>query len=82
MKILRYGLTTVKSTRWTIAAIECYERKCICESCFYHNFFKNSGHKCKMKFAVIGLVRKLGKPTIKLNDFTDKQGVLDDEIVF
>jgi len=49
--------------RWTPGAIECLKRGCICEGCFYNNFFKESSNKkCQMKAAVLELKRTIGNP--------------------
>lgn len=50
--------------RWTNAAIECFSRGCVCEDCFYNEFFKTAESKkqCQMKFIVLESVRVLGKP--------------------
>jgi hypothetical protein len=45
--------------RWTKGSIDCYDRHCICDGCFYNEFFNG---KCKMKKTVIEMVRVLGKP--------------------
>lgn len=48
--------------RWTRSAVECYERGCICQGCFYKTFFTDKKQKCQMKCAVIKSVRLMGKP--------------------
>lgn len=49
--------------RWTLSAIDCYKRGCICEGCFiYEKYSKPGKWNCYMKSAVIELVRKFGKP--------------------
>lgn len=52
----------LKVRRWTVSAIECFKRGCICNGCYYDDFFKTSYHKCKMKGSVIELVRVFGIP--------------------
>lgn len=54
--------------RWTNTALECYKRGCVCEGCFYADFFNssNSSQKCQMKASVLELVRVLGKPDVEL----------------
>lgn len=51
---------TSSPRRWTQAAKDCYERGCVCEGCFFNDFF--SGYKCRMKASVIELVRLFGAP--------------------
>lgn len=46
--------------RWTLSAIECYQRGCICFNCPIKELVKSQ--KCQMKASVIELVRVLGKP--------------------
>lgn len=52
----------VSVRRWTSTAIECYKRGCVCNGCFYHEFFKGSNQRCQMKSTVLELVRVLGTP--------------------
>ena len=52
--------------RWTNTALECYKRGCVCEGCFYTDFFANSSQKCQMKSSVLELVRVLGKPDVEV----------------
>jgi hypothetical protein len=47
---------------WTNAAIDCYKRGCVCSGCYFENFFTDEHQKCQMKFAVIELVKKFGRP--------------------
>lgn len=47
--------------RWTVSAIACWKRGGVCSGCIYENFFA-SMRKCRMKFSVIELVKKLGPP--------------------
>lgn len=56
---------SVSVRRWTKAAIACYKRGCICSGCYYKSFFKGSPQNCKMKLAVLELVRVLGRPEIE-----------------
>ena len=57
--------------RWTKGSIDCYDRHCICDGCFYNDFFNG---KCRMKKTVIEMVRVLGKPP-QAKDFN---GILED----
>lgn len=56
--------------RWTISAIECYQRGCICKGCEYENL--DSG--CQMKHTVVELVRRLGLP-----NGVEGRGIIDDQ---
>lgn len=47
---------------WTRTAQECYERGCVCEGCLV---YEQIGKDCRMKAAVLELVRKFGKPPKK-----------------
>ncbi len=46
-------------TRWTPAAIACYKRGCVCAGCEYKEML---GASCRMKCAVINLVKNIGRP--------------------
>lgn len=52
--------------RWTNTALECYKRGCVCEGCFYTDFFNGTAQKCQMKASVLELVRVLGKPDVDI----------------
>lgn len=52
--------------RWTNTALECYKRGCMCEGCFYADFFSGTSQKCQMKASVLELVRVLGKPDVDM----------------
>ena len=52
--------------RWTNTALECYKRGCVCEGCFYTDFFNGTSHRCQMKASVLELVRVLGKPDVEM----------------
>lgn len=45
--------------RWTIEAINCYKRGCVCKNCPIPKMISS---KCFMKASVIELVRVLGAP--------------------
>lgn len=48
---------------WTRTSAECFERKMVCDGCFYNEtYFKHTKEKCKMKAVVLELYRKYGKP--------------------
>ncbi|MEW5970239.1 MAG: hypothetical protein AB1706_10255 [Pseudomonadota bacterium] len=61
------------SYRWTEDAINCYNRGCQCQGCFYHDFFSGN-QKCQMQNSVLELVKRFGppgrnlKPTKKIKD--------------
>ena len=46
--------------RWTIDALTCYNRGCVCKGCPIKNLITSS--KCKMKASVMELVKKIGAP--------------------
>lgn len=48
--------------RWTKTTIQCYERGCVCEGCFFEHFFSSVNQRCHVKEYVIESVRRLGKP--------------------
>ena len=49
--------------RWNETALECYKRGCVCLGCKYSSdYFTLSGRRCRMKFAVVELVKMLGIP--------------------
>ena len=52
--------------RWNNAALECYKRGCVCDGCFYSDFFSATAQKCQMKAAVLELVRTIGAPSVDL----------------
>lgn len=66
---------TVVVRRWTLTAIDCWQRGCVCEGCFYQQFFGEGQpyQKCQMKAAVVELVRVIGIP-----EGEEEKGVLDD----
>lgn len=51
--------------KWTDDAIECYSIGCNCSKC---EFKKQLSTKCRLKFVVLELVKKLGAPKIKRKD--------------
>ena len=56
-----------KQRRWTRTAVECYFIGCNCQKCYLNEIMQN---ECRMKGAVLELVRTLGKPEkeYELND--------------
>ena len=48
--------------RWTDIAKACYLRGCVCQDCYYKEFFKDNRQGCRMKVTVVELVRVLGVP--------------------
>jgi len=61
-KIYRSNYNIPHYEHWTISAIDCFKRGCVCQGCFYDDFFRFKPDKCKMKQVVIELVRTLGLP--------------------
>lgn len=64
--------------RWTPAAIECLERGCRCEGCYYKDFFKQSEtsgyrQKCQLKASVVELQRTIGPP-----EYFNQKTIIDD----
>ncbi len=58
--MINYGnFSTIKWTRWTQGAIDCYNRKCVCRNCHVKSLIADG---CKMKAAVLYLVSKFGIP--------------------
>lgn len=47
---------------WTIDAINCYNRGCICIGCQIKEMMIESLYKCQMKASVLELVRIFGIP--------------------
>ena len=61
----RYNVSCSETTtqNWTQSAIDCFEIGCRWSICNLNRiYFKNSNFKCRMKEAVIELVRKYGVP--------------------
>lgn len=54
--------TAATQRKWTRTAAECYLRGCVCQGCFFADFFSRRPYKCQMKAAVIELVRLFGTP--------------------
>ena len=54
--------------RWTPMATDCYKIGCRCSICKIPLFIES---KCRMKNAVLELVRKFGKPITKRGDIID-----------
>lgn len=47
-------------SRWSVGAIECFNRHCICDGCFMQDFLNG---KCRMKQSVIKMVAYIGIPS-------------------
>ena len=63
MKIKKYDQYKYTSQRrWAQSAIECYSIGCNCSKCYLREILHG---KCKMKGAVLELVRRFGKPQVK-----------------
>ena len=52
-----------RSYNWSLTAIDCYKRGCICEGCLIQELITSG--KCQMKKSVLWLVKKYGMPTEK-----------------
>lgn len=52
--------TTQNWRYWTRGAVECYNRSCICKDCPIKDVL--TSQSCRMKYAVISLVRTNGRP--------------------
>ncbi|MEI8128002.1 MAG: hypothetical protein WCG95_00160 [bacterium] len=50
---------TTAQVKWTQSAIECYQIGCICSNCSMNEII---GDRCRMKGAVIELVKTIGIP--------------------
>lgn len=59
------AMKRVYVSKWTDGAINCYERGCRCEGC--NNIPDDFKDKCRMKLAVLELVRRFGAPKKKGN---------------
>ena len=54
------------TSKWTPTAIDCYKNGCQCSKCnLYKIYFSKSNIKCRMKAAVIELVKAYGTPKYK-----------------
>ena len=66
--------------QWTLAAKECYERGCNCQGCYMRDLITSD--ICRMKGAVLELVRKYGKPPARLGGlFTKSEQEIVDAIL-
>lgn len=54
-----FEIKTGGYNRWTVSAMECYYRGCVCRGCIYKSIMDTP---CRMKTAVIELVKKFGRP--------------------
>ena len=63
---------TPKYRRWSKGAIDCYNRNCVCNGC---ETFDLIGKQCRMKYAVIFLVKNIGIPeeTTKIEIINDTE---------
>ena len=65
---------------WTEDSIFCYKRGCNCSGCYMKNILESD--ICRLKTAVIELVRKFGAPVEKEeNVFTESQQKIIDAII-
>ena len=62
-RLYQYKAYEDTTRRWTVTAIECYKRGCMCEGCkMFELYFKPNNRLCQVKAAVINSVRTLGIP--------------------
>ena len=62
---------------WTKSAIDCYSIGCVCSKCYlYKVFFSKKNYKCKMKAAVIELIKNIGVPDKKNYNNENKNIIL------
>ena len=54
-------------TRWTEQAKDCYKRGCVCNGCPVQ-VYANKDWVCRMKVAVLALVKKFGIPQDLVKD--------------
>ena len=67
------------TTHWSISAIECLKRGCVCDGCIYNEILNGQfdptnsdiNPKCQMKRIVLWLVRRLGNPLEDRNQIED-----------
>ena len=77
----RQLLKTPQYRRWSEGAIECYKRNCVCFNCPTHDLI---GDQCKMKYAVLQLVKNYGLPDeikakqIEIKESEEKQMIDND----
>lgn len=60
-------LRAASRMKWTKSSIDCYFLGCQCEKC---EVYKIIGKQCRMKFAVLELVRRHGVPKKEEEDET------------
>ena len=64
-----YGIRTKEVVdQWSSSAIDCYEHKGECATCFYNNAFSELHNKCHMKETVKSFLETFGEPVIKTVD--------------
>lgn len=56
---MRLNVLVPKYRRWSEGAIYCHNRGCVCENCPIATYMSE---KCRMKEAVLYLIREIGKP--------------------
>lgn len=69
----------VYAALWTEGAIYCYKRGCNCQGCYMNDLIEST--PCRMKNAVLELVRKFGKPPEDDGGLTKTQQKIIDAIL-
>lgn len=65
------------SKQWTKAAIDCYNRGCVCRGCPMSKLES----RCRMKSSVIELVKKFGAPQDKVKKVNERILAEQEEII-
>ena len=69
----------IYAAAWTEGSIYCYKRGCNCQGCYMNDLLESI--PCRMKKAVLELVRKFGKPPENENELTKTQQKVIDAIL-
>lgn len=67
---LDYRLHKEVARRWTLSAIDCYKIGCNCSRCTIPEIMETP---CKMKYCVLELVKKFGKPVNTVGIIENKE---------
>lgn len=71
-----YQILPNQIRRWNRTAIDCYRIGCNCQICpIYEMYFKKQHEKCRMKGAVIEMVRRFGLP----DELKGSKGIIENE---
>lgn len=68
----------VRPDKWTESAIDCYNRGCRCAGCLV---YEQIGKECRMKKAVLRLVRKWGRPPEKVYKLFEGTTKSEDDVI-